>query len=165
MGTRDRAQCEVGGCGGDARKDGVYQTGERGWRLCEPHYAVAARAVGEVVAHLVETGETYLPGTATTVLVEYVIQDTDEAETAFRDFGASPDLRPGNPPGFIGETLYRVLWDGESNDGVRRFVNIGQWTERSPFEAKFRSNDATRPAKDDTFEFERRRRGWLTRDR
>jgi hypothetical protein len=42
-----------------------------------------------------ETGETCLPGTAMTVLVEYVIKYADEAERRFREFRASADLRPG----------------------------------------------------------------------
>jgi hypothetical protein len=112
------------------------------------------------MGHLLATGLTYLPATAATVLVEYEVDDSDEAERAFRAW--RDQLDPATMPGLVGETLYRARLDGE-NRTLRGFVNIGHWRSAADFDRRFGSSRDKIPGHE-LFEVGQRRRLWLTRD-
>jgi hypothetical protein len=125
--------------------------------MCEAHGSQAARVVGEVMSRLLATGSTYLPGTGSSVLVEYVIEPGLEAQ-----FRIWRELDPPRPVGFVGETLFRADWDGESDEYLH-FVNLGHWTGRQPFYTHFGIEPGQPPGRED-FEGAQRRRAWLVKD-
>ena len=153
---RQPNRCAVEACGQYAPSELTWD-GEHRW-LCPPHFETLSGAIAEVANRFLARGETYLPATTTTVLVEYVVKPDKEAE--FLDWR---QLRPANPPGFIGETLYRADWDGEVGDANLHFVNIGHWAPKQAFYDHFQTEVGRKPGHDDTFEAMQRRRAFLRR--
>lgn len=152
---RHRGTCAVRDCMGGATRE--YAANGGLWLLCDAHGSQAARAVEEVMSRLLATGFTYLPGTGSTVLVEYIIEPALEAT-----FRAWRELDPAHPVGFVGETLFRAQWDGE-DDEYLHFVNLGHWANPAAFYRHFDIQPGQRPGRKD-FEGAQRRRAWLLRD-